>query len=150
MFQKSKLTIVLSVCLLLLALVMASPAAKAEELYSITESELTRLIEISMRLETLNEKLQSELIASKKNLNQLMSELDNYKAELTGLEKQLLILRAESETLKMQLQNAETLLEKTRQSLDAYRTEVERRIKSLTIQRNVSWVVTIIVIAATL
>jgi len=129
---------------------MLSPAAKAEELCSITESELTRLIEISTRLETLNEKLQSELIASEKNLNQLMSELDNYRAELTGLEKQLLILRAESETLKMQLQNAETLLEKTRQSLDAYRKEVERRIKSLTIQRNVSWVVTIIVIAATL
>jgi len=129
---------------------MLSPAAKAEELCSITESELTRLIEISTRLETLNEKLQSELIASEKNLNQLMSELDNYRAELTGLEKQLLILRAESETLKMQLQNAETLLEKTRQSLDAYRKEVERRIKSLTIQRNVSWVVTIIVIVATL
>ena len=150
MFQKSKLTIVLSVCLLLFCSAILSPVAKAEELYSITESELTRLIEISMRLETLNEKLQSELIASKKNLNQLMSELDNYKAELTGLEKQLLILRAESETLKMQLQNAETLLEKTRQSLDAYRTEAERRIKSLTVQRNVSWVVTIIVIAATL
>ena len=150
MFRKSKLTIVLSVCLLLFCSVMLSPAAKAEELCSITESELTRLIEISTRLETLNEKLQSELIASEKNLNQLMSELDNYRAELTGLEKQLLILRAESETLKMQLQNAETLLEKTRQSLDAYRKEVERRIKSLTIQRNVSWVVTIIVIAATL
>ena len=150
MFRKSKLIIVLSVCLLLLSSAMLSPAAKAEELYSITESELTRLIEISTRLETLNEKLQSELIASEKNLNQLMSELDNYRAELTGLEKQLLILRAESETLKMQLQNAETLLEKTRQSLDAYRKEVERRIKSLTIQRNVSWVVTIIVIVATL
>ena len=150
MFRKSKLTIVLSVCLLLFCSVMLSPVAKAEELCSITESELTRLIEISTRLETLNEKLQSELIASEKNLNQLMSELDNYRAELTGLEKQLLILRAESETLKMQLQNAETLLEKTRQSLDAYRKEVERRIKSLTIQRNVSWVVTIIVIVATL
>ena len=150
MFRKSKLTIVLSVCLLLFCSAMLSPAAKAEELYSITESELTRLIEISMRLETLNEKLQSELIASEKNLNQLMSELDNYKAELTGLEKQLLILRAESETLKMQLQNAETLLEKTRQSLDAYRTEAEKRIRKLTIQRNIAWLTAVLVMVVSL
>lgn len=135
---------------LLLALVTASPAAKAEELYSITESDLTRLIEISTRLEMLNEKLQSELIASEKNLNQLMSELDNYKAELTGLEKQLLILRAESETLKMQLQNAETLLEKTRQSLDAYRTEAEKRIRKLTIQRNIAWLTAVLVMVVSL
>lgn len=135
---------------LLFFLGMPSRVAMAEQQYSITGSELTRLVEISTRLEMLNAKLQNELTTSKKSLSQLMSGLDSYKIELMELETQLITLRAESETLKLQLQNAEILLEKAKESFVSYKTESEKKIKRLTIQRNVSVMIAVIAIIASL
>lgn len=150
MFRKSKLTIVLSVCLLLLSSAMLSPVAKAEQNYSITETELTTLITNLEQLKVNLENLKAQLQTSKTELTKLQEQLLTSEQELQTLKNQLNRLEQESKTLSSQLQTAETSLMNASQSFEEYKKEVERRIKSLTIQRNVSWVVTIIVIAATL
>ena len=124
--------------LFVLALVITPLTVKAEPIYSMNESELLRLQMISARLETLNKQLLSELNDSKKSLTELQNELNNYKAELTALSQQLEQSKAESTELLVEQTKANALLAKTQASFELYKIEVQRKIKRLTRQRNIS------------
>jgi len=115
-----------------------------------SESELSRLIEISTRLGKLNETLKSELEGSRKNSTELEHtlsasriELDRLKAELeslrstsTELEQSVARSRTESDGLKSALRKAEASWQSLELSFTAYKTEAERQLSGLEASRN--------------
>ena len=129
--------LVLFLCFVLV-LVITPLTVKAEPIYSMSESELLRLQKISDRLEKLNEQLLDELNNSKKSLSELQQELINYKAELMDLSQQLEQSKAESMELLVEQARVNALLTKAQTSFDLYKIEVQRKIKRLTRQRNIS------------
>jgi chromosome segregation ATPase len=127
-----------------LLLATLSQVGKAEPVYTVSGSELSRLLQISAKLERLNNQLQDELKTSKENLTRLGSELESCKAELTELQNRLSQSKTELTQLKNSLTTAENLLRKAETSFEKYKSEVEARIKRLTIQRNIFAVVGLI------
>lgn len=115
-----------------------------------SESELSRLIEISIKLGKLNETLKSELEGSRKNSTELENtlsaskiELDRLKAELeslrstsTELEQSVTRSRMESDGLKSALRKAEASWQNLELSFNAYKTEAERQLSGLEASRN--------------
>lgn len=136
--KKYALFLLFFLSLFVLGLAIIPLIAKAEPIYRMSESELIRLQQICGRLEVLNKQLLLELNASKKSLTELQNELNNYKAELTALSQQLEQSKAESTELLTEQMNASALLAKTQASFELYKIEVQRKIKRLTRQRNIS------------
>jgi septal ring factor EnvC (AmiA/AmiB activator) len=112
---------------------------------SVSENELSRLIEISNQLADLNERLRNELEDSRKNSKSLQDTLGKSKEELDSLRAELEHLRAastallntqeESQTdlalLQTALTKAESSLTSLEQSFAAYRQTAELRIARL-------------------
>lgn len=127
-----------------LLLVTVSVSCQAEGNYQLYESELTRLQQITERLDKLNSQLSNELATSKTNLTQLQNELESCKADLTQLQNQLQASQAELTQAKNYLMTAENSLRKAEESFKQYEKEAEARIKRLVIQRNVVGVIAVI------
>lgn len=120
-----KKKIFLCLCLLLLSLLPCGSYARAEQAYTIYESELTRL---EQNLETLNRNNKSNqklLVKQKEQLEQAEKELKT----------------ANDLIRKSQLQNERTQksLQSANQSLKTYEKEVEHKIRVKTRQRNL-WI----------
>ena len=113
---------------------------------------LSRLIEISTQLSTLNERLQNELQNSRQSSISLQNMLETSRLELDGLRLELGVLRQELETLQFNskelltraessqteltallaaLRKAETSLMSLELSFAAYREASESRINTL-------------------
>ena len=113
---------------------------------------LSRLIEISTQLSSLNEKLQSELQSSKQSSRELQNMLEASKKELEELRLELQVLRSTSAGLLLKAENSQTeltalllALRKAESSLmslelsfEAYRKSAEGRITTLE-KRNRFW-----------
>jgi septal ring factor EnvC (AmiA/AmiB activator) len=141
---RSKLVIwPLVLCLLLASAICARPC-RAEDNYVISGSELRQLSEIFERLETLNQRLSSELSASRENLRKLEDELSGLKQDLAELQSTLARSEQESTQLWEQLQTAQSLLEQAEQSFSEYKSAAESQIKSLRTQRNLAILLAII------
>lgn len=109
------------------------------------EAELSRLAEISTRLSSLNERLRTELEASKRSSEELEDSLVRSSSELEGLRREFedsrrisneLASRAErsemeSTELRAALTRAEDSLRSLERSFEAYRLEAEARIRRL-------------------
>ncbi|MDR1618643.1 MAG: hypothetical protein LBS06_06305, partial [Treponema sp.] len=97
-------------CFLLLALAAVSlpPVFSLPDSETETETgdELSRLLEISTRLVSLNEKLRNELADSKKNSAELSNMLLSSKGELDNLRKELEDLRKTSAALMSGAENS--------------------------------------------
>ncbi|MDR1252832.1 MAG: hypothetical protein LBK62_11820 [Treponema sp.] len=112
---------------------------------SVSENELSRLIEISNQLVDLNEKLRSELEDSRKNSKSLQDTLGKSKEELDALRTELEHLRTASTALlntqeksqtdlallQTALTKAESSLTSLEQSFAAYRQTAELQIARL-------------------
>ena len=110
-----------------------------------SDSALNRLIEISARLSTLNEKLRGELQDSRRNSGELVITLEASKRELGELRRELEISRSvltelrgaaensllELSALQMELRKAESSLMSLELSFMAYRQASQKRITSL-------------------
>lgn len=115
-----------------------------------SDSELSRLIEISTRLGRLNETLKSELEGSRKNstelentlsasrieLDKLKTELESLRSTSTELEQSVTRSQRESDGLKTALMKAETSWQSLELSFTAYKTEAERQLSGLEASRN--------------
>ena len=113
---------------------------------------LSRLIEISTQLSTLNEKLQSELQGSRQSSRELQIMLEASKKELEELRLELQVLRSTSAGLLLKAESSQTELtallaalrkaESSLMSLElsfaAYRQSTEKRIATLE-KRNRFW-----------
>jgi len=122
-----------------------SQASAPPEPPKISGSELSRLIEISARLVTLNETLRNELSDSKRNSEELARTLGTSKNELDGLRSELEALRTtstalalsaenssrESDGLRAALTRADSSLLSLEASFEAYRKEAEGRTARL-------------------
>ncbi|MCL2094211.1 MAG: hypothetical protein FWH12_08495 [Treponema sp.] len=111
----------------------------------ISESALNRLIEISSQLSTLNERLQTELLDSRRSSMDLQNMLDSSRQELDELRTELTYLRSSSEELLitaessqreltgllLALRRAESSLMSLELSFTAYRETAEGRIRTL-------------------
>ena len=111
----------------------------------IYESELSRLVEISTRLATLNDTLKSELKSSKQSSEELALTLEISRIEAGELRKELKGLRTtsselersaelsatESAELRKSLTRAESSLTSLEASFGSYRTAAEGRIARL-------------------
>ena len=118
---------------------------KAEEIPQNSENALSRLIEISGQLSTLNERLRGELQDSRQNSRELQSRLEASRQELEELRKELgelqrnsmgLLLKAESSQTELTglltaLRTAESSLTSLGLSFAAYSETAEKRIKTL-------------------
>lgn len=127
---------------------LSGPAAAVS--YETSATELSRLIEISRRLEELNAKLQNELSVSKEaserssnELSTLRTELEDLRVESEALRTELAGLRRKSEEsltesagLREALAKAEASSEKWERSWKEYEAEVQRQFRALRIQRN--------------
>lgn len=112
---------------------------------AISGSELSRLLEISNRLASLNEKLESELTASKlsseelarslessrKELDALRTELEASRSISSGLASSAALSETESTELKAAHERAESFLRSSEASFAAYRKTAEDRISRL-------------------
>jgi uncharacterized coiled-coil DUF342 family protein len=110
-----------------------------------SENALSRLIEISGQLSTLNERLREELQDSRQNSRELQSRLEVSRQELEELRKELaelqrnsmgLLLKAESSQTELAglltaLRTAESSLMSLQLSFAAYSETAEKRIKTL-------------------
>jgi uncharacterized coiled-coil DUF342 family protein len=110
-----------------------------------TGNELSRLLEISARLSSLNEKLRNELADSRKNSAELSNMLLSSKGELETLRKELEDLRKtsaaltsgaensnrESDGLRAALTKAGSSLRSLEQSFENYRMHAEARMAYL-------------------
>lgn len=108
-------------------------------------NELSRLLEISSRLASLNERLESELTASKLSSEELARSLESSRIELDALRIELEASRSissglassaersetESTELKAALGRAESSLRSSEASFAVYRTAAEDRIARL-------------------
>lgn len=111
--------------------------------------ELSRLIEISIRLEQLNGTLRSELEGSRRSSADLRSTLEQSKLELAELRSELEALRSsstelalsaessrrESDGLREALRTAEYSLRNLEASFEAYRSAADREILRLDASR---------------
>lgn len=114
------------------------------------ETELLRLTEISTRLGKLNELLRNELENSRKNSSALetrliesKTELEQLRAELEALQTSSIELRMNAETslqesaqLKDSLQKTESSLQSLEQSFSAYKQAAEQELNRLEQSRN--------------
>ena len=112
---------------------------------SVSENELSRLIEISNQLADLNGRLRNELEDSRKNSKSLQDTLGKSKEDLDALRAELELLRAASTALlstqeesqmdlallQTALTKAESSLTSLEQSFAAYRQTAELRIARL-------------------
>lgn len=117
----------------------------ADDTATISETELSRLVEISTRLARLNETLRNELEGSKRNSGELARTLESSKAELEELKKELENLRTtsnelvhsaensatESGELRKALSKAESSLASLEASFKSYRIAAETKIARL-------------------
>jgi len=149
---------------LALSFSLSSPAAYPQESAStISGNELSRLIEISTRLGTLNETLRLELSDSLKNSEELALTLESSRTEIEALRSELASLRSdlassretsmalaesaaisekESLALRVSLERAQTSLRSLEASWGAYRTGAEEKIRSLESARFRSRIIT--------
>jgi septal ring factor EnvC (AmiA/AmiB activator) len=111
----------------------------------VSASELSRLVEISTKLATLNETLRNELEGSKRNSGELARTLESSKAELDALKKELESLRTTSIELAHSAENSVTELTELRKALskaessltnleasfESYRSAAEAKIARL-------------------
>ena len=82
-----------------------------------SESTLNRLIEISMRLSTLNEKLSLELEDSRKSSRELLTMLETSRKEFETLKIELEVLRISSMELSKLAENSQTELTALQEAL---------------------------------
>ncbi len=136
---------------------LSSPAAYPQESTStISGTELSRLIEISTRLGTLNETLRTELSDSLRNSEELARTLESSRTEIEALRNELASLRndlassretsmalvesaaiSEKESLELRtsLERAQDSLKSLETSWAAYKVGAEGRIQSLELAR---------------
>lgn len=118
---------------MLLLSVTLSLACKAEPVYTVSKSELTSMKNYLATIRQENQNLLSDLKSCKISLQQAETrrlELENQLNALINEHKALLEERAELETLSKELQ----------ESFGALKKEAQRRIRKLTIQRNIIFV----------
>jgi DNA repair exonuclease SbcCD ATPase subunit len=110
-----------------------------------SENALSRLIEISAQLSSLNERLRGELLDSRQNSRELQTRLEVSRQELEELRKELgelqrnsmgLLLKAENSQLELTglltaLRTAESSLTSLGLSFAAYSETAEKRINTL-------------------
>jgi chromosome segregation ATPase len=123
----------------------SSSSASAAPAQAISASELARLYEISTRLASLNERLRTELEASKRSssaledslatstleLATLRAELEASRRSLKALEDSVARSERESSGLKEALTRADDSLKSLEASFEAYKREAEGRIMAL-------------------
>lgn len=124
------------------ALAISSHFVSAEEAPTYS-NDIARLYQISLRLETLNARLQSELRECKTNLlglrlqlatsglelQTLTRQLDESRNQIDALEKSNQTSREELAALRILQRKAESSLESLEYSLDAYRRKAEAEIR---------------------
>lgn len=122
MWTRKKSLVFLLVCSLWLA---AGSTSQAEEMYQISETELTRLEANLDQLKKNNETKQQLLNEQRTQLTEAETQLETVKKELTA-----------SKTLNAQTQKS---LESANQSLKRLEAEAKRKIRVKTRQRNL-WI----------
>ena len=122
MWTTKRLCICLLACFLWLA---AGSTSQAEEMYQISESELTQLEVNLNHLEKNNETKQQLLTEQKTQLTEANQQLETVKKELTA-----------SKSLNAQTQKS---LERANQSLTELKQEAKQKIRVKTRQRNL-WI----------
>ena len=119
--------------------------ARSREIPPSSENALSRLIEISAQLSTLNERLREELQDSRRSSRELQNMLESSRRELETLRSELEVLhnssrrllsgaensQTESAGLLTALRKAEASLMSLELSFTAYRETAEGRIKTL-------------------
>ena len=122
MWTRKKSLVFLLVCSLWLA---AGSTSQAEEMYQISETELTRLEANLDQLKKNNETKQQLLTEQRTQLTEAKTQLETVKKELTA-----------SKTLNAQTQKS---LESANQSLKRLEAEAKRKVRVKTRQRNL-WI----------
>lgn len=129
MWNTKRLCICLLACSLWLA---AGSTSQAEEMYQISETELTQL---ETNLETLkahNQERQKVLTEQATLLNQQKETIKKQASELSSLKKEIVISKTANEATQKSLERAN-------QSLQQLEQEVKRKIRVKTRQRNL-WI----------
>lgn len=135
--------LVLSAVLLSLWLspLLSGSSARAERVYTISETELTQL-EMNSQMQKVNsEKKDKLLIEQEKQLNE--AEMKSAKAE-----NELQIANEQIKKLKKSNEVTENSLKKTRELFNEYEREAERKVKIKTRQRNFWIVISVVAVRA--
>ena len=111
--------------------------------YTVTEPELTRLLQITNELSNLNSQLSQDLAISQNGLMESQAKLTQYQKDLDRLTMELQGLNQYSETLKEQLTQAMDLLKNNSESLK----KLKHQINSLVWQRNIAAVIAFLALA---
>jgi len=134
----------LSLLLLLSLLAGSLPVFAAAQSYPIYESELTRCIAISSRLQAISTELRLSLTHSLERILSLETELSELRIELEKLRTKLDESESKSKELSAALESATVSLESLETSFSAYRKEVEAKMRSLMLERDAARVVAVI------
>ena len=114
---------------------------RAEQVYTISETELTQL-EMNSQMQKVNsEKKDKLLIEQEKQLNE--AEMKSAKAE-----NELQIANEQIQKLRKSNEATENSLKKTRELFNEYEKEAENKIKNKTRQRNFWMVVSVVAVEA--
>jgi uncharacterized phage infection (PIP) family protein YhgE len=119
----------LALCVLLLAIL--SQVGKAEPVYTVSGSELNDMKHYIELIRQESQRLQSDLKNSRISLEQAEERRRNLESQLEELINGHKLLLEERNEL-------ETLLKDLRESFEQLKTEAQRKIKVLTIQRNIA------------
>ncbi len=109
--------------------------------YSVTEAELTRLEEIFNQLEMHNKALMASLTASKQDLTEQQAKVLRYQQGLEQLQQDLVMYRNEITKARLDLATSKASLERANQSLVTYEKEMKRKVRVVSQQRNIAWLV---------
>ncbi|WP_371378967.1 hypothetical protein [Sporomusa aerivorans] len=130
---KKLLSLLLVACLLVLPL---GTCSAAEQMYLISDSQLTQLEQNSTILRDKLTKLEDTLTQSQTDLRESRLELEACQVELTALQEKSTALVIESEMLKANLEASEKSLTKMTGYIDQLEKQVRSKINKLTWQRN--------------
>lgn len=116
-----------SLVLLLCLLVSVPMFSSAEQVYQLTETQLTTLEQNSSLLRGKLMKLENELERSEVNLQIAQEKLEQYQQESLELQTQLVLSGNKSELLERNLEAVQTSLTKT----TVYTEQLEQQVKQL-------------------
>ncbi len=127
----------LPLSLLCLLFLSAVGTCSANQTYTISENDLTRLEQNLATLEMHNETLKSILTAQGSELTEALNLLTQSQNELAKLRNELQIAKSETQSARESLKIANDELAKAAQSFKAYEKERDRTENRLRNQRNI-------------
>ena len=134
--MKRKVSSLVLCCLLLFSLSTMCSASQ----YQITSQELDLLDQNLIQLSNLNSQLSTDLTKSKQELIVVRTELVKYQQDLLQTQTELVQLINESKLAKQDLLQAQNSLQVANESLTKLDKEVKSEIRSLRLQRDLSFV----------